>query len=223
MHLELPKASLESGKDFLKHYLMIVLSILTALGLEAWIEHAHHQHAAQVASAQIDAEIRANLAEIHIALTEDTEHAQTFARIRDGLEQDLRANTPEATIEQHILAQTGDGNFNLNLRWPTLRQEAWDVAVANQSVSWLDDERMRRYSAAYSAQRDVVNSLSANLGLVMNGPRMIDTATDLRSGHVDPREFLHVIAQMALMLRQAKDNLGTLQQRLQDALPEEKH
>ncbi|WP_153242627.1 hypothetical protein [Frateuria defendens] len=33
MHLELPKVPLHSLKDFLKHYLMIVLSILTALGL----------------------------------------------------------------------------------------------------------------------------------------------------------------------------------------------
>ena len=40
---------------------MIVLSILTALGLEAWIEHTHHRHAAEVAGAQIEAEIRANL------------------------------------------------------------------------------------------------------------------------------------------------------------------
>ena len=35
MHLELPNVRLQSVRDFLKHYLMIVLSILTALGLEA--------------------------------------------------------------------------------------------------------------------------------------------------------------------------------------------
>ena len=64
MHLELPKARVESLKDFLKHYLMIVLSILTALGLEGWIEHTHHAHAAETARAQIEAEIRANLAEV---------------------------------------------------------------------------------------------------------------------------------------------------------------
>ena len=46
MHLELPRTRLQSLKDFIKHYLMIVLSILTALGLEAWIEHVHHKHAA---------------------------------------------------------------------------------------------------------------------------------------------------------------------------------
>jgi len=223
MHLELPKEPLKTFRDFLKHYLMIVLSILTALGLEAWVEHAHHRHASEAASTQIDAEIRANLAEIHTALEEDTQRAGTFAHIRDSLEQDLKANTPDATIVQHILTQTRNSSFNLNLRWPTLRQEAWDVAVANQSVGWMDNDRMYRYSAAYAAQRETANTLTANLALVMNGPRMIDTATDLRSGNVQPREFLHVVAQMTVMLDQARDNLHTLEQRLQSALPAPQH
>lgn len=34
MHLEIPKQKLHSLKEFASHYLMIVLSILTALGLE---------------------------------------------------------------------------------------------------------------------------------------------------------------------------------------------
>ena len=210
---------LKSLRDFLKHYLMIVLSILTALGLEAWIEHVHHQNAAETASEQIEREIRTNLDQIHTALTEDAERAQTFARIRDSVEQDLRTNTPDATITQHILALTKDNNFNLNLRWPTLREAAWDMAVANQSASWIDKDRMYRYSAAYAAQRDMSRTLSANLALVIEGPRMIDTATDLRSGNVQPHEFLHVIAQMTTMLEQAKTTLSQVEQRLQEALP----
>jgi hypothetical protein len=60
MHLELPKLRLHTLADFIKHYLMIVLSILTALGLEAWIEHTHHDHAARLATTKIEAEIRVN-------------------------------------------------------------------------------------------------------------------------------------------------------------------
>lgn len=97
------------------------------------------------------------------------------------------------------------------------------MAVANQSVSWMDDDRMYRYSAAYATQRETASNLAANLTLVMNGPRMIDTATDLRSGNVQPRGFLHVIAQMAVTLDQATLSLGTLEQKLQSALPEPPH
>lgn len=219
MHLELPKVRLESFKDFAKHYLMIVLSILTALGLEAWIEHAHHVHAAEAASLRIDAEIRSNLDAIDSSLARDSRQVKRLAAIRDSLMQDFKAHAPEATIAQHIQSQVSARNFNLELKWPTLRHEAWDVAVADQSASWIDRERMQRYSAVYASQRDVSANLSANLALVMDGPRMFDTLTDLESGDVRSREFLHVVSQMATMLDQAQQSLVALQRHLRDALP----
>ncbi|GLQ90906.1 hypothetical protein [Dyella flagellata] len=216
MHLELPKAPLESLKDFLKHYLMIVLSILTALGLEAWIEHVHHRHAAEAASEQIEAEIRINLADVNQALAADTHQVEVLTHLRDSLEQDLKANVSNKEMQQHILSQID--SFTLNLRWPALRHEAWDVSVANQSASWIDSKRMYRYSAVYATQREADNKLTANLQLTINGPRMIDNMTDLRSGSVEPREFLHVVAQMEVIQQQAKSSLGQLQQRMQNAL-----
>src|SRR5690606_6524111 len=113
-----------------------------------------------------------------------------LAAIRDSLIQDFKAHAPEATIAQHIQSLVSARNFNLNLNWPTLRHEAWDVAVADQSASWIDRERIQRYSAVYANQRDVSIGLSTNLALVMDGPRMIDTLTDLESGSVRSREFL---------------------------------
>jgi hypothetical protein len=218
MHLELPSNALKSFKDFLKHYLMIVLSILTALGLEAWIERVHHRHAAEVASEQIDAEIRANLAEVREALAKDTHQADVLTHLRDTLEQDLKTNAPDKDIEQLALTQIHSFNFNLNLRWPTLRQEAWNVAVANQSASWIDSGRMYRYSAVYAAQRETAATLESNLRLIIDGPRMIDTMTDLRSGSLEPHELLHVVAQMDDMQEQAKSDLSELEQQMQNAL-----
>ncbi|RUL76633.1 hypothetical protein [Dyella choica] len=200
---------------------MIVLSILTALGLEAWIERVHHQHAAEAASEQIDAEIRTNLAEVSEALAVDTHQVDSLTRIRNTLEQDLKSNVSNKDIQQHILSQVDD--FNLNLRWPTLRHEAWDVAVANQSASWIDSKRMYRYSAAYASQREADSKLTANLQLIINGPRMTDNMTDLRSGSVEPREFLHVVAQMEVVQHQAKSSLSQLQKRMQSALDVSAH
>ncbi|NUO86096.1 MAG: hypothetical protein HOQ37_08340 [Cupriavidus sp.] len=218
MHLELPNVRLQSLKDLLKHYLMIVLSILTALGLEAWIEHAHHVHAAALARTQIDAEIRSNLAEVRSSLEQDARRAKALTQIRDALVQDFKEHMPDDAVARHVQSLVKVEGFNLGLRWPALRQEAWDVAVANQSASWIDDARMRRYSAAYAGQRDMVTTISANLALIMNGPRMVDAMTDLRTGQVQPREFLRVIGQMTLMLDQAQSSLHTLEQHLQVAL-----
>ncbi|HUA81542.1 MAG TPA: hypothetical protein VL997_14285, partial [Dyella sp.] len=83
MHLELPQEPLKGIKDFLKHYLMIVLSILTALGLEAWIEHAHHAHAASAASAQIKEELRTDLDSVRDTVAKNEKVLQRLSRLDD--------------------------------------------------------------------------------------------------------------------------------------------
>jgi hypothetical protein len=218
MLFEFPKVRIDSLKDFAKHYLMIVLSILTALGLEAWIEHAHHQRAAATASAQIEMEIRANLTEAHTDLQQDVAQLKRLDTIRDAVTRDLKAHVPDDVIRQHILAQTRD-HFDLGLTFPTLRHEAWDVVVANQSASWIDHDRMERYSAAYASQRDVITSMSENTALLMNGTGLVDTIADLQTDEAQPREFLHVISQMTAMLGQTVNSLRLLEKQLGAALP----
>jgi len=219
MHLELTKVRLHSLKDFAKHYLMIVLSILTALGLEAWIEHAHHAHAAAAASQQIEAEIRTNLTETHTALKHDAEQLERLNTIRDAVTQDLKTHVPDDAIKQHILTLTKD-QFDLSLQFPTLRHEAWDVAVANQSASWIEHDRMQHYSAAYANQRDAITKMTENTAILMSGTGLVDTLADLRTDEVQPREFLHVISQMIAMQGQTVNSLGTLEKQLGAALPD---
>lgn len=218
MHLELPKVRLASFEDFAKHYLMIVLSILTALGLEAWIEHVHHQHAAAAASAQIEAEIRSNLAEVELDARRDAVQLKRLDGIRDAVIRDLRSNVPDDVVRQHIIAMTRKG-FDLDMQFPTLRHEAWDVAVANQSASWIDRTRMQRYSAAYANARDSVTLMREDTAILMNGTGMVDTIADLETGQVQPRPFLHVISQMRAMIGQTVQNLRLLTKQLAAALP----
>ncbi|MEO8999245.1 MAG: hypothetical protein ABI227_06265 [Rhodanobacter sp.] len=219
MLFDFPKVRIDSIKDFAKHYLMIVLSILTALGLEAWIERAHHQRAAATASSQIEAEIRTNLGEAHTDLQRDVAQLRRLDTIRDAVIRDLKAHVPDDVIKQHILTQTKD-HFDLNLNFPTLRHEAWDVVVADQSASWIDQDRMQRYSAAYASQRDITTSMSENTALLMNGTGLVDTIADLGTDEAQPREFLHVISQMTAMLGQTVNSLRLLEKQLDAALPD---
>ncbi|MBD8881417.1 hypothetical protein IHE49_13090 [Rhodanobacter sp. 7MK24] len=218
MHIEPQNTRLESSRDFAKHYLMIVLSILTALGLEAWIEHAHRAHAAAASSARIEAEIRTNLDLTEKSLQQDSAQLQRLATIRDAIAADLRAHTPDETIRQHILALTRD-NFDLDLNFPQLRHEAWDVAVADQSASWIDHEHMQRYSVAYASQRESVSLLNEDTALIMNGSGMVNTIADLDTGEVQPRDFLHTISQMRALLGQTTQNLRHFEDTLKAALP----
>jgi len=218
MHIEPPTSRLASFRDFAKHYLMIVLSILTALGLDAWIEHAHHAHAAATASMQIEAEISGNLAEVDADVQQDNRQLQKLDKIRGTVIQDLKAHVPDDVTRQHILALTSD-DFDLHLHFPTLRHEAWDVAVANQSASWIERERMQRYSAAYANERDSVDMMREDTAILMNGTGMVDTIADLATDEVQPRQFLHVISQMRAMLDQTTQNLRDLRKQLSAALP----
>jgi hypothetical protein len=217
MHLELPKARLHSLKDFLKHYLMIVLSILTALGLEAWIEHTHHEHAARIASAQIEAEIRANLTAIDRARQHDLARAQLLGNVRDALLRDIQAKLPEASIYRHAHELLPDGLY-LDVRRPSLRHEAWDVAVANQAASWIDDDRLHRYSAAYAVQDWGIRTMTQNTALVLDGPRMNDAMLDFGSDRMPPPDLLHVINQMANDLSDTAQTLNNVRQGLAAAV-----
>jgi hypothetical protein len=208
-------------RSFIKHYLMIVLSILTALGLEQLIIGAHEHHAAQRASAQIEEEIRLNLADVHAARIQDAAQSKMLDSVLSDLVKDVKSNVPDAQIAEHIHSVAGSNHFNLNLRWPTLRHEAWDVAVADQSAGWIDTERRRRYAAVYAYQRDATIGMSADIALLINGPRLIDALTDLRAGSVQPSEFLHVVGQMSAMLNESQGNLAQLEDRLDKALTQQ--
>lgn len=105
MHFELPRVRIHSLKDFIRHYLMIVLSILTALGLEAWIEHAHHAHAAAAASRQMSTELCHNLAETRDSLRRNNSTLQSIEKIDAMVIADLKSGLPDAAINQHIRAQ----------------------------------------------------------------------------------------------------------------------
>lgn len=223
MHFEVPKLPLHGFRDFAKHYLMIVLSILTALGLEAWIEHTHHQQAADTAVAQIEAEIHANRAAIDRVHAHDVERMHALEKLRDLVLHDMQAHVPDAIILQHVHEQTTPDGLYLDWRWPTLKHEAWDVAVADQSASWIDNERLRRYSDIYAAQVRGEASMTGDVPLVLDGPRMVDAMINLQVNHVQPEELLHVINQMTWLTSEASHNLESLAREIDASVSTAKH
>ncbi|HEX8777671.1 MAG TPA: hypothetical protein VF738_06090 [Rhodanobacter sp.] len=219
MHLEPPNSRLESFRDFARHYLMIVLSILTALGLEAWIEHVHHAHAAAVANAQIEAELGANLADIRKMRDADVQRLRALNQLDGYLIQAVKDGTDAATIRQHVDALT-KGQIYLGLLLPEMRHEAWDVAVANQSASWIDAARLRDYSAVYAAQDAMTRLIMMDAPSIYDGPRMQDTLLDVRTGDYQPRDLLHVVNQMCAAASEATHGLQALAQRIHVAVPD---
>lgn len=208
MHFEVPKVKMHSLREFLQHYLMIVLSILTALGLEQWIEHAHHRHAAEYASAQIDTELGNTLQDIQDAIQTDEKKLAPLMAIQQAVADDVKKGLPDAEVNKHIRELSG--KFSLSINWPAFNTQAWDVAVANQSVTWIDVSRLHRYAAAYAALRDAANWTSHNATLALDAPRMVDLQTRINLGKdVDPLEFLSVLQQM---INSSRGTMGYLKE-----------
>ncbi len=199
MHLEVDRLPMASLKDFAKHYLMIVLSILTALGLEAWIEHSHHDHAAERSRKRMDQELRDVLQAIQRAEQMDQKSLSNLRSLDDMVAGDLGSGVDTKEITKKILARKDD--YTLNTSWPSLPTNAWDVAVADQSIGWMDTVNLQRYSAAYTAERTLSNWMLHDSTVLIDAPRLVDSVTDLQMGHpVDPYTFLRSLRQMELLL-----------------------
>lgn len=216
MHFEVPKLP-HSLKEFATHYVMIVVSILTALGLEAVIEQLHHQHAAESAEHAIETELRANLADLRESNAANLRRAKPLEDLVNLLIKDFDDGMPTPQIKD-LIAQKVKAGVDFGLFTPTLRHEAWDVAVANQSASYIAPATLTRLSAAYAAQREV--NLGA-LTIQFNVPAYLNALIDARVGASDPHEFLRSISQANLTMRSANQKFAELEKDLQRALPDE--
>lgn len=219
MHFEIPKLPIHGFKDFAKHYLMIVFSILTAVGLEAWIEHVHHARAAAVASTQIEAELGTNLADIRRVRDADAKRLSKLRQLNDYLVQAVKNGADGATIKQEVDAQTA-GYFYLGLQLPQLRHEAWDVAVANQSAGWIDATRLRHYATLYAYQGNFEKKTSFNTSVNLEGSKVDDIDADLRTGTVQPREIMHTVYAMASSISDTVTALDGLEKAYRRELPQ---
>ena len=217
MHLELPKMRLHSLTDFTKHYLMIVLSILTALGLEAWIEHAHHAQAAETANRHIRAEIEANLSDVRTSIKANEGFIAPLIEMDTTVSADIRAGATAAVINQHIQARRA--SFKLSINWPTLKTQAWDVAVANQSASWMDSADLRRYAAAYADVREISNWMTHDSISLLDAHSMGSLHARIHlDAPVDPMEFVTVVRQMVNTSTETQSHLHQLEDHLVQAL-----
>ena len=213
MHVEPPEGRIDSVKSFLGHYLMIVLSILTALGLEEWLQHVHRLESGRNALEQIEAEIDANLRQVRHAALTNAERRKPLDAWSERIVHALKDGEPAARIRSEIILPTSKTvEFNF-AELPQLRQAAWDVAVANQSAAAIDPVRLQSISALYATQHDFVALYQINQSFV-NQSRLIDTLTDLDLGTVDPHEFLHMLRQTSTVLSQSEQNLAYIERQL---------
>jgi hypothetical protein len=218
MHFEVPKAS--SFKEFGGEYLMIVISIITALALEHGVQTLHHRHLAHEAGTRIDAEIQANVRELDQVLTHNTAELTKLQALRAQLLAGIQdKGGSQALIDKLELKN----KLGLSVLTPALRREAWEVAVASQAVSWMSQQELERYSGLYASMRDVQMINASGGNNFLNGPGMMDTISDVRMGDGDPKAIFRMLSQMITAYSSLDGNLQALRNDLAKSVPAAPH
>jgi hypothetical protein len=207
MHFEVPKS--KKLKEFGGEYVMIVISILTALALEHTVQAIHHKQLAQEASEKIEAELRRNAKEVSQVLVHNESDLKEIQRVRAALLQCIRDKVPDGELMARFKTDWKKGVV-LSINTPTLRHEAWDASVANQAVTWMPDEQLQRYVTAYAGIRDA-QALAAIGGTnFIDGPRVLNTLSDVETGEATPRDMLRILSQIRSGYSNVDGNLQTL-------------
>ena len=150
MHVEPLEKLPRSVREFLSHYSMIVLSILTALALEQVALRLEHRHEGERAKEEIEQEIASNrkAVEASLALTR-TNAAQWQVLLKRTLA-DIKSD--QGTNESRVATLRESAPLFRDSS-PALKTTAWDAALSDHSVNYLDHDLLTRYSEIYSSQR----------------------------------------------------------------------
>ncbi|MFC5551665.1 hypothetical protein [Massilia aerilata] len=218
MHFEVPKA--KKFKEFGGEYVMIVISILTALALEHGVQSWHHRHLAHEASDKMNAELRLTIKEVSAALAHNEMKRQALHQTRDQLLAGIRAKTSDAELMKRFEQEWAE-KMRLDMDTPTLHREAWDAAVANQAVTWLPREQLENYAAAYGALRDTSAYTQSGALMFLDTPRMLDTFSKARMGTANPQEIYLLADRMATAYDNLDGNLKSLNKLLQAVVEEQ--
>ena len=149
MHVEPLEKLPRSVREFLSHYAMIVLSILTALALEQAVLGIEHHHQGERARQEIEQEIIAN----HHMVEESLAVTRAYVKVWDGLLERTVAevNAGQSTNES-LLATVAEAKHQFGDAIPSLKSAAWDAALADHAVDYLDHDELTRFSDLYAFQ-----------------------------------------------------------------------
>ncbi|WP_225239307.1 hypothetical protein [Massilia hydrophila] len=200
-------------RHFAGEYVMIVLSIVTALGLENGVRQFNQAREAREAARNLDAEIAVNLAEMRAVVAHSDGEVKRLRRLQEILLADIKAGVGDEAAIQHVMHASGE-RFTVSLRTPSLQREAWDVAVANQALSFMSQEQLQRYARQYANMRDIQAMMLGAGGSFIDRPQLSNVMSNLEMSDITARELYRVLAQMSFVHESNSKNMRTLEKLL---------
>ncbi|CAH0246283.1 hypothetical protein SRABI118_02853 [Massilia sp. Bi118] len=217
MHFEVPKA--KKFKEFGGEYVMIVISILTALALEHAVQSWHHRHLAHEAADKMNAELRVTIKDVSAALAHNEKKRLAIHEMRKQLLAGIRAKTSDAELMQRFEREWQEV-LRLDLDTPGLRREAWEAAVANQAVTWMPREQLERYAGAYGMMRETSGLTYNGTLTLLDMPHLMGVMSNVQMGISNPQEIYRLATQMVSAYDNLDSNLQSLNKQLQTVVDE---
>jgi hypothetical protein len=214
MHFEVPKS--KRFKEFGGEYVMIVISILTALALEGVVETVHHDHLAREAGEQIEAELRLNIADIKEVVAHNEQKEKALIAAREQMLAALQAKVDDKVFIDRFEREWHTA-VEMSLHSPSLRREAWEAAVASQAVTWMPHGKLEKYANSYASMRDMSALINGGAMNFLDAPRMEDVFSDVQMGIGNPKDIFRVVTQMISAYGSIDNNLQSLQTELEKA------
>ena len=156
MHVEPLEKLPRSVREFLSHYSMIVLSILTALALEQVALRLEHRHEGQRAKEEIEQEIASNQQQALASLKATEENAKAWEAV---LMRTVAQVKDDSSTNESRVAALREAHKLFHDAMPSLKTTAWDAALSDHSVNYLDHADLTRYSQLYTFQRSFSQAL----------------------------------------------------------------
>jgi hypothetical protein len=194
MQVDTPDHPPTSLRGFVQQYAMIVLSILTALALEQGVVSLHNAATARASRARIEAEIARFVVDLKESAQKNTARLKKVNGVLDILDAKLKdGQVDDATVK--TLAQQAMDHLGINL--PSYQRDAWDAAIADQSVTHLDSDDLRRFSEIYA---DALISID-EMKLLLTGEyvrRLSDAKLGFRIGKLGGHDLAEALTLDAL-------------------------
>ncbi|WP_457349829.1 hypothetical protein [Roseateles sp. P5_D6] len=196
MHVEPPGHAPTNFKELGVHYVMIVLGILTALGLEAGFEALHHRKLARQTIEQVDSELQANLTEVRSTIMQN----RTVMEGVNALYGEVKKLAEQEQAKPATLKTLLSERLHISVFTPGLRRDAWDTALADQALVHLPHADLRRLSEAYTAQRDSQQVIQSSFSAIGSFTRLTDALVDAEFGRGDPVDLIKALHAYRLTL-----------------------
>jgi hypothetical protein len=207
---------IQSIKEFAGHYLLIVLGIVTALGLEHWRDRRHNARRGQEALAAIEAEAQANLDRLRNAdraLTIQIDRLKMYEERLGGHSFAVHDLNVRAAALRSDIANGPD----FGIQVAVVQQSAWDAAVATRALEHVAPRQVASYATAY-ANADAAMSLTRSFvtgSLLVETMRHIDNFARQESS--DALRFAQSLRELMQILLILRSNYRKLAEEVQGA------